>query len=28
VECDFRALRSQEKKLTAKIVPARELIAA
>ena len=28
VECDFRALRSKEKQLTAKIVPARDLIAA
>ena len=28
VECEFRALRSQKKKLTAKIVPARELVAA
>ena len=28
VECDFRALRSKEKQLTAKIVPARELFAA
>ena len=28
VECDFRALHSKEKELKAKIVPARELIAA
>jgi len=28
VECDFRALRSQEKELKAKIIPARELVAA
>ena len=27
VECDFRALRSKEKALKAKIVPARQLIA-
>ena len=28
VECDFHALRPKEKKLTAKIVPARDLVAA
>jgi antitoxin HigA-1 len=28
VECDFRALAKQSRKLTAKVVPARELISA
>ncbi|WP_438481748.1 HigA family addiction module antitoxin [Oleiharenicola lentus] len=28
VECDFRALAKQSKKLTAKITPARELMSA
>ena len=28
VECDFRALRSKQKQLTSRIVPARQLVAA
>jgi len=28
VECDFRALAKQSRKLTAKVVPTRELISA